>query len=51
MDWIRYERKASSNKLRYYPDICLEGLKRTMENISQDSRSRGGYLNPGLLCT
>jgi hypothetical protein len=34
--------------LRYYPGICLEGLRETTENLSQDSRSSGRDLKPGL---
>jgi hypothetical protein len=33
--------------LRYYPSICLEGLRTTMTNLAQNSRSPGRYLNPG----
>jgi hypothetical protein len=25
--------------LRYYPDVCLEGLKITTQRVNQDSRS------------
>jgi hypothetical protein len=31
----------------YYPGICLEGLRKTAENLSQNSRSPGRDLNPG----
>jgi hypothetical protein len=40
--------KRSGPNLRYYPGICLEGLSKTINIISQDSRSPGGDLNPGL---
>jgi hypothetical protein len=33
--------------LRYYPDICIEGLRKPTKNISQDSRSSGRDLKPG----
>jgi hypothetical protein len=33
--------------LRYYPSICLEGLKKIMINFSQDSWSLGQDLNLG----
>jgi hypothetical protein len=32
--------------LRYYPCICLDGLRKTMENLSQYSWSPGRDLNP-----
>jgi hypothetical protein len=32
---------------RYYPDICLEGLRKTKEKLNQDSRSPGRYLYTG----
>jgi hypothetical protein len=28
-----------------YPDICLEGLRKTIKNLSQDNRSSDQYLN------
>jgi hypothetical protein len=31
--------------MRYYPGMCLEGLRKPT-NISQDSRSPGGNVNP-----
>jgi hypothetical protein len=34
-------RKRSWPNLRYYPDICLAGLKNTAKNLSQDSLSWG----------
>jgi hypothetical protein len=34
--------------LRYYPGICLEGLREITENLSQDSRSSCRDLKPGL---
>jgi hypothetical protein len=33
-------------KFKNYSGICLEGLKKTMKNLSQDSRSPGQDLNP-----
>jgi hypothetical protein len=35
--------------LRYYLSICLEGLRKTAKNISQDSRSQSRDSNPGPL--
>jgi hypothetical protein len=32
--------------LKYYSDICIEGLRTTM-NISQDGQTLGGDWNPG----
>jgi hypothetical protein len=34
--------------LRYYQVICLEGLRKTMKPLRQDSQSPGRDLNPGL---
>jgi hypothetical protein len=36
-------------KLRYYPVICLERLRKNMNILSQDSWSLGHDFNPGLL--
>jgi hypothetical protein len=33
--------------LRYYPSICLEGMRKPMKNISHDSQSLEKSLNPG----
>jgi hypothetical protein len=33
--------------LRYYPGICLEGLRRTTKDLNQDSRSPGPRFEPG----
>jgi hypothetical protein len=33
---------------RYYPGNFLEGMRKTTKNLSQDSRSPGRGLNPGL---
>jgi hypothetical protein len=32
--------------LRYYLSICLEGLRNTVNSLSQDSQSLGQDLNP-----
>lgn len=32
--------------LRYYPGICVEGVRKNHANLSQDSRSPGHDLNP-----
>jgi hypothetical protein len=42
-----YGRKQSWHNLRYYPGICLEGLRKAMETLSQDSHSPGEDLNLG----
>jgi hypothetical protein len=39
--------KWSWPNLRYYPGICLEGLRKITNNISQDSLSPGRDLNLG----
>jgi hypothetical protein len=49
MNWEGCGRKRSWTNSRYYPGICLEGLRKTMKNLSQDSRSPGRDLNPGPL--
>jgi hypothetical protein len=36
-------------RLVYYPGTCLEGLRETTKNFSQDSRYQSKDLNPG--CT
>jgi hypothetical protein len=33
--------------LRYYPGICLEGLRKAMRNLDQDSQSLGLRTKPG----
>jgi hypothetical protein len=33
--------------LRYYPNICLEGLSKSTKYLSQDSKSPDQDLNPG----
>jgi hypothetical protein len=33
MNWKRCGRKWSWPNLRYYPDICLEGLRKTTRNL------------------
>jgi hypothetical protein len=47
MNWKGYERKLSWPNLRKYPGIFLEGLMKTMKNLSQDSRSLSWNLNLG----
>jgi hypothetical protein len=47
MNWKGFERKRSWPNLRYYPNICLEGLRKTTKIPSQDSRFPGRDLNPG----
>jgi hypothetical protein len=42
-----YGTKLSWPNLRYYPAICLEGLKKTMKTLSQDKRSSGRDLESG----
>jgi hypothetical protein len=33
--------------LRYYPGVCLKGLRKTTKTLSQDNRSPGRGLYPG----
>jgi hypothetical protein len=40
------ERKWLWPNLRYYPGICLKGLRKTMKPLDQDSHSPGRHLNP-----
>jgi hypothetical protein len=47
MNWKRCGIKRSWPNLRRYPGICVEGLRKTTTNLSQDSRSPGRDLNPG----
>jgi hypothetical protein len=35
--------KEAATHLRYYPHICLEEMKKTTRNISQDIRRAGRY--------
>jgi hypothetical protein len=47
--WKGCGRKWLSRNLKYYPSICLEGLRNTTKTLSQDSRSPGQDLNPEIL--
>jgi hypothetical protein len=47
MNWKGCGRKRSCPNKRYYPGICLEELRKTMKDLSQDSRSPGRDLKPG----
>jgi hypothetical protein len=47
MNWKRFERKRSWSVLRYYPDICLDGLRKTTKYLNLHSRFAGKYLKPG----
>jgi hypothetical protein len=58
MDWKGSGRKRTRHNLKYYPGIHLEGLRKTTEILTHDSRSPGRDLNPeppeyeaGLLTT
>jgi hypothetical protein len=37
VNWKGYGRKKSWPSLRYYPIICLEGLRKTTKDLSQDT--------------
>jgi hypothetical protein len=47
MNWKGCGRKRSWPNLRYFPSICLEGLRTTKNTVSQDSQSPGQDLNLG----
>jgi hypothetical protein len=42
-----FGRKRLWPNVRYYPGICLDGLRKTTESLIQDSRSPDRDLNPG----
>jgi hypothetical protein len=48
--WIGNELEGSGRGLILsdYPDICLEGLKKTTKTLSQDNRSLGRNLSLGF---
>jgi hypothetical protein len=48
MNWKGCERRRSCPIIRYQPGICLEGLRKTTKDLSQDSRSPGQHLNLGF---
>jgi hypothetical protein len=47
MNWEKCGRKRWRVNIRYYPGICLEGLRRTTKPLIQDSRYPGRDMNPG----
>jgi hypothetical protein len=47
INWKGCGWKRSWPNLRYYPGICLEGLRKTTKILSQDSRHPGRDLNQG----
>jgi hypothetical protein len=47
MNWKGCRRKKSWPNLRYYLDICLERLWKSMKNLRHDRWSSGQDLNPG----
>jgi hypothetical protein len=47
MNFKGFRRKRLWTNLRYYPGSCLEGLRKTTKNLSQDIRSLDRDLNPG----
>jgi hypothetical protein len=49
MIWKGCGRKWLWPNLRCYPGIGVKRLKKTKKNLVQNSRSRGGDLNPGPL--
>jgi hypothetical protein len=44
MKWKGYGRQWWWPNLRYYASICLEGWRKTMRNLSQDSQFPGQCL-------
>jgi hypothetical protein len=46
-NWKGFWRKRWWPILSYYPEIRMEGMRKTTKNLSQDSRFRGRDLNPG----
>jgi hypothetical protein len=46
LNWKRFGKKRPWPNLRYYLGICLEGLRKATESLSQDSRLLGRDLNP-----
>jgi hypothetical protein len=47
MNWKGCGRKQSWPNLWYYPDICLDRLRKTVKTLSQDSWSPDRPLNLG----
>jgi hypothetical protein len=45
MNWKGCGRERSLCNLRYYPGICLDGLRKIMENLNHNSRYPGRDLN------
>jgi hypothetical protein len=45
MNWKGCGRMRPRPNLRYYPSICMEGLRKTTKNLSQNSRCPGRDLN------
>jgi hypothetical protein len=43
-----YGRKRSWSNLRYYPGLCLEGLRKITKSLSQNIRSSDRDLKTGL---
>jgi hypothetical protein len=47
MNWKGCGMKWPWSNLKYYPGICLEGLRKTAKNLSLDSLSLGRDMRPG----
>jgi hypothetical protein len=41
------KKEAGWPNFKCYSSICVEGLRKTTKNLSQDSRSRGQHLKLG----
>jgi hypothetical protein len=48
MTWEGFSRKRSWPILRYCPGIRLQGLRKTMKDLNQESRSPGPRFEPGI---
>jgi hypothetical protein len=48
MSWKGFENEDVVAQLRYFPIICLEGLRKTGEFFSHDGRCRGSDSNTRL---
>jgi hypothetical protein len=46
INWKGYGGKRPLPNLRYYPGICLEGLRKTMKCLNHNCLSPGRYFNP-----
>jgi hypothetical protein len=45
----KIRKEAVVAQFRYYPSICMDALRKTTKDLSQESRSKNRFLNPGPL--